>query len=580
MKKIVGLALVALTMFSALSCKNDNEQSGPAAVLGVSVKGIENVVEIPRRQSQTLEVQLTSAPGPYNALTVRIGGSAELVEKYNAAHGTSYEMLPAEAYDLPAIPFLLPRYNKVSSLETITLKGAGCVPEQIYLLPLVPVKVEEDATYEVSEEDAAYILFKMLLPEQEGEGTEDDPYILNNVAGFQKLGAMLREGETVYYKLAADMDLEGIEWQSVSCEGNKKAFLDGNGHTISHLTAPLFAVLDGTVINLTIDGATIEGTVADMGVLAGKAGSANTVNALVAENVTITNSTITNTNDRTGGLFGYLLGGVVENVEVATTVNGGQQVGGFIGRVDAGTVVNCSSSSNVTASGYYSGGFIGLAVNVTVKGCHASGKSVNNKSNYSRVGGLIGQMEGGLVEKSYSSVDVEGLGHFAGGLIGVVNGEVEVRTSYATGKVTLPNSGNKAGAGGLLGRLDKGPVTVTNCYCTGALVADRWSGAFLGNTNDKTAVDITVTNCFTTSDISGITRVKGVFIGNTYVSNFNCTGFIGWNTTGDPFYGTGTTVVATAGNYLGAEGTISSQAATLGWSTDIWDLSEDVPVLK
>ena len=547
MKKIVGLALVALTMFSALSCKNDNEQSGPAAVLGVSVKGIENVVEIPRRQSQTFEVQLTSAPGPYNALTVRIGGSAELVEKYNAAHGTSYEMLPAEAYDLPAIPFLLPRYNKVSSLETITLKGAGCVPEQIYLLPLVPVKVEGDATYEVSEEDAAYILFKMLLPEQEGEGTEDDPYILNNVAGFQKLGAMLREGETVYYKLAADMDLEGIEWQSVSCEGNKKAFLDGDGHTISHLTAPLFAVLDGTVINLTIDGATIEGTVADMGVLAGKAGSANSVNALVAQNVTITNSTITNTNDRTGGLFGYLLGGVVENVEVATTVNGGQQVGGFIGRVDAGTVVNCSSSSNVTASGYYSGGFIGLAVNVTVKGCHASGKSVNNKSNYSRVGGLIGQMEGGLVEKSYSSVDVEGLGHFAGGL---------------------------------LGRLDKGPVTVTNCYCTGALVADRWSGAFLGNTNDKTAVDITVTNCFTTSDISGITRVKGVFIGNTYVSNFNCTGFIGWNTTGDPFYGTGTTVVATAGNYLGAEGTISSQAATLGWSTDIWDLSEDVPVLK
>jgi hypothetical protein len=147
MKRIVCSILSTLTLFIALSCNKSDDKTSVIASLGVSVKGTEDVIEIPKRQSKSFEVNLTSDPGPEEALIVTLGANAELVAKYNAAHGTDYQLLPAEAYDLPATPFLLPRYNKVSSLESITLKGAGCIPGEIYLLPLVANKVEGMAAY-------------------------------------------------------------------------------------------------------------------------------------------------------------------------------------------------------------------------------------------------------------------------------------------------------------------------------------------------------------------------------------------------------------------------------------------------
>ena len=59
----------------------------------------------------------------------------------------------------------------------------------------------------------------------------------------------------------------------------------------------------------------------------------------------------------------------------------------------------------------------------------------------------------------------------------------------------------------------------------------------------------------------------------------SCSGFIAWNVSNWAFCYPAD-AVPTAGNYYGTEGTVSSQAVTLGWSTDIWDLSGDEPKLK
>ncbi len=578
MKRIVCSILSALTLFIALSCNNSDEKATITASLGVSVKNAGDVIEIPKRQSQTFEVNLTSDPGPEEALIVTLGANADLVEKYNAAHGTAYQMLPAEAYDLPTTPFILPRYNKTSSLETITLKGAGCVPGDIYILPLVANKVEGTAAYEMPEDKAAYILFKMLLPDQEGEGTEDDPYILNNVNAFLKIGAMLRDGETVYFKLANDIDLNGVEWEPINGTG-KKIALDGDNHTISNLTASLFSVLEGGVENLTIDGVAISATTADCGVLAGVAGSAEKPNTVVAKNIVVKNAEITNTNNRIGGLIGYLQGGVVENVTVDCPVSGGQQVGGLIGRMEAGTLINCVATGDVTSTNYYTGGLVAFIQTATVKGCSATGKVNNASTGYSRAGGLIGQIHGGSVENCYATGDVEGLGHFGGGLIGVVDTQesVEISTSYATGNVKLPQTNNKAGAGGLLGYIEKGTVTISNCYATGAIQARRWSSGFVGRNNTGT---LTIVNGYTNSDVSAIALpgASGIVLGNNG-GTVSCSGFIAWNVSNWAFCFPAD-AVPTAGNYYGTEGTITSHAIALGWSTDIWDLSADEPKLK
>ena len=573
MKKISSILLLSLSVLLPLSCDNDNNgNSDITAQLGVSIGQTEEVIEVIKRQSKTFDIAVVSNPGPAEALIVTIGANAELVDAYNEANGTSYEMLPASAYEIPSDPFLIPRYNKKSTLSSFSLKGVGCEPNQIYLLPLVVDKVEGDAAYEKPEEKILYILFRMLPPEQEGDGSVDDPYIIDKAEGLAKMGNMLLADETVYIKLAADFNLDGVNWESIDGAG-KKIALDGDGHKISNLSAALFSTLEGSVENLVIDSPSVTDVTATAGILANTVADGSSV-----KNITVTNASLNNETGIAGGLIGTLKGGSVEKVSVAGTIVGSSQVGGIIGRVESGSLTDCEFAGDINSASYYSGNLVGLAVTGDFIRCHTSGAQDNKKSNYARAGGLIGQLEGGSVTKCYSSASLTGLGHFMGGLIGCINGDVNVYTSYATGSVSAPTSGNKAGIGGLIGRIEKGTVEVDDCYSTGAIKADRWSGGFIGNMNDGTTV--TVKNGYTTSDISGITRVKGIFTGNTYTSTVTVTGFVAWKVTDDPFYGTGTTVLSTAGNYHGADGTVSFQATALGWSTDVWDLSGTEPKLK
>lgn len=527
MKKILGIILILLPCFLSLSCKKDGngENSGNVAVLSVNVKGADEVIEITKRQSKTFEVDVTANPGPDDALIITLGVNKDLVEKYNSENGTSYELLPAEAYTLPSNRFLLPRYNKVSSLESLTLKGAGCVAGEIYLLPIVATKVEGKAAYEMPDQNAAYILFKMLAPDSEGDGSAEDPYVIYKTEDFLKLGNQLIDGTTVYFKLATDIDLDGIEWTSVGGEG-KKIFFDGDGHKISNLKASLFSKVEGTIQNLTIENAEVNAGAANAGILAEEA------NAEI-KNVAIVNSTLTNTGTATGT-------------------------------------------------------FVGLAKKVTMIGCHASGSCISSSTGYSRVGGLIGDMREGSVENCHATVDVEGMGHFGGGLIGCAGAEntsISISKSYATGKVYYNGTGNKSGYGGLVGRMEKGNLTITDCYATGAVKAFRWSGGFVGSVGQGV---LSITNGYTTSDISAIgpdnngNYQRGSVLGyiQTPVSTtIKCKGFIGWKV-GEGDFCFPADAVSLSKNYYGSEGTVSSQATKLDWSTSVWDLSEDEPKLK
>lgn len=565
--------LLSLSVLLPLSCDKDNGgKSDITAQLGVSIGQTEEVIEVVKRQSKTFDIAVVSNPGPAEALIVTIGANAELVDAYNAENGTSYEMLPASAYEIPSDPFLIPRYNKKSTLSSFSLKGVGCEPNQIYLLPLVVEKVEGEAAYEKPEDKILYILFKMLPPEQEGDGSVDDPYIIDKAEGLAKMGNMLLADETVHIKLAADFDLTGVSWESIDGAG-KKIALDGAGHKISNLSGALFSTLEGSVENLVIESPSVTDVTATAGILANTVADGSSV-----KNITVTNASLNNETGIAGGLIGTLKGGSVEKVSVAGTIIGSSQVGGVIGRVESGSLTDCEFAGDVTSASYYSGGLVGLAVSGDFTGCHTSGTQTNNKDNYARAGGLIGQMEGGSVTKCYSSMNCTGIGHFIGGLIGCINGDVNVYRSYSTGATVTRTSNNKAGAGGLIGRIEKGTVEVDDCYCTGPVTACRWSGGFIGNCNDGTIV--TVKNGYTTSDISGITGVKGEFTGNTYTSTLTVSGFVAWKLADYPFYGTGTTVLSTAGNYYGADGTVSFQATALGWSTDVWDLSGTEPKLK
>ena len=632
MKKIVSLVLILCAGLFVLSCnKPGNDQPGgdtAKANLGIVVKDALDIYEVPQNQSVNLELNVVADPTSAEAYTIAVAAKAGLVATYNAKHATNYQMLPADAYTLTGASVVLPRYSAKSSAFQLRLKGAGCEPDQVYVLPIAVDAVQGGTNFEAPDDKAAYILFKMIPTEEEGDGSQAKPFAIKDVETFLKMDAMLQDDATTYFKLKADLDLKDVftaekPWVPVNSAKDddaqalaraRKIVFDGDNHKISNFKAsgPLFGILCGGIKNLTIENAVIDCETDDAAILVGIAGAADNANDFFAKNITITGSKVDNSSDivtgkRAGGLTAFMRNGLVEDCSVVCTVETGQQGGSLIGRVGAGTVKNCVASGDVAVDSYHGGGLIGFVGQGTVTGCHASGKVTQTTGGNSRVGGLIGSICGAsTVEKSYSTGDVEGNGHWGGGFIGciydTVGGTVNVSECYATGTVTMPHgdSGNQAHAGALIGTVtpksDAAEVTVvniSNCYATGAVFTRRYSSGFLGSIYAPKA-EVHILNGYTTSDISGI-RVQercGLVFGHGGTNladglvSISCKGFVGWNTGGwrfswgwekdSVFYD----AFPVEGNYNGCEGTVSQQAQALGWSTEIWDFSGDLPKLK
>lgn len=590
MKKFLSLLLIPVLGLLASCEKQPDEQVAGKAVLGVSVENLPELVELPQNQSLSYTMYVVAEPGPSDALKVTLSADPTFVDEYNANNGTAYEMLPADAYEIVASDLMIMRYNKQSVPGTLKLKGAGCEIGKTYLLPIVVDKVQGTAQYEAPLDKVAYVFFKMTEAQIEGAGSASSPYIISDAFTFSKMGNMLKDGETVYVKLTADIDLAGEAWTSIDATGRSINF-DGDNHTISNVVAEnaLFYNLEGAVQNLTIDAATINAAVEQGGVLA------NTAQDATIKNVTVKNSAITNVG-HAGGLISRITNCTVENVNVQADVAAVDRVGGMFGHTIGSTLTNCVASGNVTAESYYSGGLIGMMHSSTLKGCGATGNVTHTTNSYSRIGGLVGQMIcNAVVENCYATGTVYAGGYFGGGLIGVVetvetvDGATVVHTatikqSYATGSVTLIRDAKDAGAGGLVGRFETGKLEVIDCYSSGAIEADRYSGSFIGDVNKG---ELVITNGFCNGDLSKLgpdangNHSDGVAIGCVRTpaeTTIKCAGFVAWDTWGRDFCYQN--FIPSAGNYHGAQGTISSQAAAFGWDSSIWDLSGDVPALK
>ncbi|MCR5560643.1 MAG: DUF1735 domain-containing protein [Bacteroidales bacterium] len=607
MKRIFSLILLVVPCILVLSCKKGgNEEEGGTAQLGVVIKDAKEIYEVPEHQSLTLTLSVAANPVSEEGYTITLSADPSLAAGYNSRKGTSYPVLPSEAYSIPSATLMLPRYSAKSTTCEIKLKGEGCETDKVYVLPVAIDGVQGGTHFQAPDELAAYILFKVGAATAEGAGTKESPYIIKSVESFMLMNSLMKDNDKTYFKMTADIDFSDVEfsesnpWTPVSATEGRTADFDGGGHTLSNFKADagIFSILEGCVHDLTIDGAVITCGKKNLGgIVAGTAGTSEAAEETIAKNIVIRNSSISNNYTRTGSLFGYLKGGVVENVEAACTVScADARVGGLIGRVDSGSLTNCSASGNVTGKIYYVGGLVGEMVTATVTNCHASVKvfaDTEDPTNYSRCGGLIGEItDGATIENCYATGDVQGTKHYGGGLIGVAggdNGTVTINRCYATGNVTMATGSNWAHAGGLVGSAGGNTtINISNCYATGKIICERYSSGFFGSIYGDNAT-VNITNSYTTSDVSGINRLFGIVLGAkdpekkdgvpTGVAICNCSGFIAWNVSEKPFCYPEDAIPLT-GNYYGTEGTVSQHATELGWSTDIWDLSSDYPTLK
>ena len=231
-----------------------------------------------------------------------------------------------------------------------------------------------------------------------GDGSESNPYFVKDEQSLNKIGNVYSLSSN--YVLTADVLLSndfkpiGYDAETSSWLGFSGVF-NGNNHTITGSTynfetenAGLFYSLNGASIkNLTLKSFKISGDYSTVGVLAGSA------NNSAVSNVSVDNSTITNT--KSNGVAGGLIGTVVGNASSITTCSVNN--------------IELLSPDTVSATVTF-GGFVGKLNQGSIRGCLSTG-NINVANDASKVGGFVGEMvvspSYGTIQQSYSVVSCE-----------------------------------------------------------------------------------------------------------------------------------------------------------------------------
>ncbi|MCA1197288.1 filamentous hemagglutinin N-terminal domain-containing protein [Sphingomonas sp. R647] len=168
---------------------------------------------------------------------------------------------------------------------------------------------------------------------------------------------------------------------------------------------------------------------------------------------------------KNAGLFG-VSAGIIDSVNVSGTVIGASGIGGLVGMQKDGTILDSTSSVNVSGT-MLVGGLVGNQVAGSVIGSTATGTVAGTDD----VGGLIGYAAGSI-DRSYATGAVSG-NRYVGGLLGYLY-RGSVSSSTATGDVTASTHT----AGTLVGKQDGG--VIVGSTGSGTATAPRDAGGLVG----------------------------------------------------------------------------------------------------
>lgn len=325
----------------------------------------------------------------------------------------------------------------------------------------ISLLMEGENSTAVSENEAA---------DFEGEGEENDPYLIEDVEDLKKLAENVKNGtdyEGKYFQLTVNIDLKNEEWTPIgtivytgefgrSEERYFKGTFDGDGHQIANLT-------------------------------------------------------ITGRNEYVG-LFGYVRNATIQNCNVAGEVSGYNAVGGIVGAVDGKTnnILNCSFQGNVTGN-VYVGGIVGQVQNqCEVSSCYAIG-TVHGGND--KVGGIAGEGRG-AIKNCYALADVSAGGKFAGGITGDTY-NLAIENCYYSGEVSARGS-----AGGIVGNAWGG--TIKNCVSLAESVTGSNANRIVGYLNAGTENNYAWSDpALSTDDATGLNGANFTYTNGTLSKQFS-----------------------------------------------------------
>ena len=318
------------------------------------------------------------------------------------------------------------------------------------------------------------------------------------------------EGGCKGYELIRDLDFKDGEsyrngeirndltkdegWQPIGDDSNSfSSTFKGNGKKILNLMINrheseyigLFSMINNSAL---IDGVNLHKVDIEGGGLVGALVGKNiggTISNINVRGDSSTTSTIVGMDDQVGGLVGMNAGGsVINNVDLyRISIRGGKRVGGLAG-MNQGIIINSRVSVD----------------------SDATTNQVEGERN--RIGGLVGDNEGGRIINSYAVANIQGretgkrIGYHVGGLVGRNTGQII--NSYAYGSVAANRN-----VGGLVGQNNSGKII--NSYATSRRVSGNgYVGGLVGRNNSGT-----ITHSYWDETTSGIGTSVGGGVGKT-----------------------------------------------------------------
>ena len=390
-----------------------------------------------------------------------------------------------------------------------------------------------------------------------GAGTSDSPYLLDSKDKMVAMPCLMKAGETIYFKMTADVNLQGVAWEPLNSASpyDKGIHFDGQNHTISNLTCnyssypSFFGVLNGE-----------------------------------CKNVNFINASVSTTSSRCGIVAGYCGTGVIEghvsrvHVQGSVTNNGSSNkygAGGLFGYMANGSAVACSADVTVTSSLNNVGGIFGYCgKKAIVQDCWTSGIITGNQ----RVGGIGGGTDGkdnevdqGIkIINCYSRATVRS-NRAAGGIVGFLcmastnvgfpetaqpgnhvekciawNEEITCNWNQSTGQGTITQ--------GAVNQYSNGPIVgytarknyLSDCYRNPAMVYNS-------------AIFFDYSDMFPLFDQDNASPTSPLTVSTVQGASYNY-----------PYNGKAAAVGKT----------VSDVAQDLGWSNTVWDFSASTPTLK
>lgn len=311
----------------------------------------------------------------------------------------------------------------------------------------ISLLMEEENSTAVSENEAA---------DFEGEGEENDPYLIEDVEDLKKLAKKVNSGTTyerTYFKLTANIDLNNEpNWTPIGKSG-----------------LPFQGTFDGYGYQIT--------------------------------NLKISNG------GQYAGLFGYTKGAVIKNCNVTGEINGYNYTGGIVGSANVNTKIrNCSFQGNVEGNGEKRGGIVGhTSIGCDVSGCFVTGTVTGEKF----VGGIAG-WGAGTIKNCYALANVTATGVSAGGIAGYYCSNFTIENCYYSGNVSAKWAG---GIAGYVSESISGSTEIKNCvslaesvtgsnanriagYNDNATLTNNyaWSGTTVSGSAASDGADLTYTN--------------------------------------------------------------------------------------